>query len=93
MINETNNTDFMNINCCRNKLTFKSEKAECKPDVKVLKSNINFYCGVCIKYLVCYIDLEYDSAFLIIQDDIFQTAYRIKSFSIFYLNNWRIYCK
>ena len=77
----------MNIHCCENKLILKSEMIERKPDVKVIKSNINFDYGVCIKNLVCCIDLEYDSVLLIIQDKIFQTAYRIKSLGMFYLNN------
>ena len=83
----------MNIHCSGNELIFKSEKVERKPDVKVIKSIIDFDYSICIKDLVCCLDLKYDGVFMIIPDEIFQTAYRIKSLGMFYLNNLRVSCK
>ena len=91
LLNQINNTsDFMNIQCFDKKLLFKNENIECHPNVKLVKIIGNYDCTIYMKDMIHCIDLAYDDVFLIMNETLFQIAYRIKSLGIFYLNNWRV---
>ena len=80
-----NISDTALITCLNNKLKFNS----LIPDQKLIKSCVKIKHSVDLISLVQFENLQYNNVFLIISEDLFQSAYRIKNLGILYLNFWQ----
>ena len=80
-----NISDTALITCLNNKLKFNS----LTPDQKLIKSCVKIEHSVDLISLVQFENLQYNNVFLIISEDFFQSAYRIKNLGILYLNFWQ----
>ena len=80
-----NVSDTALVTCLNNKLKFNS----LIPDQKLIKSCVKIKHSVDLISLVQCENLQYNNVFLIISEDLFQSAYRIKNLGILYLNFWQ----
>ena len=76
------------VTCANNKLIFNSLGVEIIPDQKLIKSCVKINHSVDLSFLVHCERLEYNSVFLILNEHMFQSAYRLKNLGIFYVNIW-----
>ena len=83
-----NLSDRALVTCSNNKLIFNSLGVEITPDQKLIKSCVNINHSVDLSFLVQCENLQYNNVYLILTEDLFQSAYRIKNLGIFYLNIW-----
>ena len=83
-----NLSETTSLTCVNNKLIFKSGSFEIIPDQKLIKSCVEINHSVNLTYLVHCESLEYHSVFLILNQHMFQAAYRLKNLGIFYVNIW-----
>ena len=83
-----NLSETTTVTCVNSKLMFNASGVEIIPDQKLIKSCVEINHSVNLTYLVHCERLEYNSVFLILNDSLFQAAYRLKYLGIFYVNIW-----